>query len=390
MSLNKCISSYATLLMCLILSLSSCTVGYKNDGKEVTWHTWNEGSGHNSRKVAADPKSFEALDDDYGRDAVHAFYEGDIIEGADGSSFKTLGNWYASDDKHVYISGNLINGADAASFKVHRYRLGEDKNDFYNDTTALNVRDKATFEILKYSSGKESSYAKDKYNGYYMNGTVIPGIDYHTFHPVDVESWQDRCYAADKNKVYYYGEVVPMADPATFKVIDFAIGQDKNRTYKGKVPTQIKDYTKLEKVGPVMYNDGTNIYDLNFKILPDVDVATFEHIEDNWYKDKNKVWWMSKPLPGANPQTFMPVEVSSYRSISGKKDPFSGGDFNFGKDDKHVFYQDSIIVGADPMSFEKIDFHDGDSWTVFDKNKVYQGKDSPNRRKYLKKKYGKR
>ncbi len=42
------------------------------------------------------------------------------------------------------------------------------------------------------------------------------------------------------------------------------------------------------------------------------------------------------------------------------------------------------------MSFEKIDFHDGDSWTVFDKNKVYQGKDSPNRRKYLKKKYGKR
>ncbi len=121
--------------MCLVLNLSSCTVGYKNDGKEVTWHTWNEGNGHNSRKVAADPNSFEALEDDYGRDAVHAFYEGDIIEGADGSSFKTLGNWYASDDKHVYISGNLIKGADASSFKVHRYRLGEDKNDFYNDTT---------------------------------------------------------------------------------------------------------------------------------------------------------------------------------------------------------------------------------------------------------------
>ena len=89
MSLNKYISFYATLLMCLVLNLSSCTVGYKNDGKEVTWHTWNEGNGHNSRKVAADPNSFEALEDDYGRDAVHAFYEGDIIEGADGSSFKT-------------------------------------------------------------------------------------------------------------------------------------------------------------------------------------------------------------------------------------------------------------------------------------------------------------
>lgn len=29
-----------------ILILTSCTAGYKNDGKEVTWHTWNEGSGH--------------------------------------------------------------------------------------------------------------------------------------------------------------------------------------------------------------------------------------------------------------------------------------------------------------------------------------------------------
>lgn len=26
-----------------ILILTSCTTGYKNDGKEVTWHTWNEG-----------------------------------------------------------------------------------------------------------------------------------------------------------------------------------------------------------------------------------------------------------------------------------------------------------------------------------------------------------
>jgi hypothetical protein len=54
-----------------------------------------------------------------------------------------------------------------------------------------------------------------------------------------------------------------------------------------------------------------------------------------------------------------------------------------------VFYQDSIIPGADAASFEKIDFPDGDSWTVFDRNHVYQGKDSPKLREYLKKKYGK-
>lgn len=63
-------------------------------------------------------------------------------------------------------------------------------------------------------------------------------------------------------------------------------------------------------------------------------------------------------------------------------------DFNYGKDDKHVFCRDSIIPGADAASFEKVDFPDGDSWTVFARNRVYQGKDSPKLRKYLKKKYG--
>lgn len=137
-----------------------------------------------------------------------------------------------------------------------------------------------------------------------------------------------------------------------------------------------------------MYADGENVYDRDFHILPDADVRTFEHIEQNWYKDKSHVWWDNKMLKDADPKTFTPVQVSSYRS--GKIDPMSGGDFNYGKDEKFVFCRDSIICGADPASFEKIDFPDGNSWTVFDRNRVYQGKDSPKLREYLKKKYGKR
>ena len=80
--------------------------------------------------------------------------------------------------------------------------------------------------------------------------------------------------------------------------------------------------------------------------------------------------------------TFRPVPVTSGSG-------HLGTDFNYGKDDRHVFWNDSIIQGADPESFEKRDFPDGDSWTVFDRNRVYQGKDSPKLREYLKKKYGK-
>ena len=77
-------------------------------------------------------------------------------------------------------------------------------------------------------------------------------------------------------------------------------------------------------------------------------------------------------------KTFQPVPAGGF-----------GGDFNYGKDDKHVFWNDSIIQGADPGSFEKMTFPDGDSWTVFDRNRIYEGKDSPKLREYLKKKYGK-
>jgi len=377
--------SAASIIM-ILMFLASCSVGYKNDGKEVTWHTWNEGSGHNSWKVNADPESFEVLDDDYGRDKIHAFYRGEIIKGADGGSFRAIGKWYAADKVQVYLSGDLIENADPATFKVHSYYFAEDVSDFYWSGKALNVRDKSTFKLLGESDSWQTKWAKDRYNGYYLDGGVISDIDYETFHPIDAKkNNHSGSYAADKNRVYFMDMIVPEADPLTFKEVAFYIGQDKYRAYKGATPTQIKDYTRLRRLGD-MYADGVNVYDHDFHILPNADAETFEHIERNWYKDKSNVWWDNKMLIGANPKKFVPVQVSSYRN--GKKDPMNGGDFNYGKDEKHVFCQDSLLVGADADSFEKINFPDGDSWTVFDRNRVYQGKDSPKLREYLKKKYG--
>ena len=133
-----------------------------------------------------------------------------------------------------------MEGVDPVSFKIHTYSLTEDKNDFYNNGKALNVRDKSSFEILKDNSGETTSWGKDRYNGYYLNGTVIPNIDYATFHPIDARCpIQSGCYAADKHRVFFMGKEVPGADPATFTEVDFYIGQDRNRAYKGGIPTQI-------------------------------------------------------------------------------------------------------------------------------------------------------
>lgn len=94
--------SFMILLSLTIFLLSSCTTGYENDGKEVRWHTWDEGRGHQSYKVNADPKTFVTLTHDYGKDNVHAFYCGQIIKKADGKTFRAINNSYAYDKNYVY------------------------------------------------------------------------------------------------------------------------------------------------------------------------------------------------------------------------------------------------------------------------------------------------
>lgn len=368
-------------IVLLFITFSSCDVGYKNDGTEVTWRTWNESSGHRSRRIDADPASFEKLKYDYGRDKLHAFYEGNIIGEADGSTFHVLDEWYAVDKSHVFRAGKLVEHAAPSSFKVHSYYLAEDSSDFFWKGRKLNVHDKSSFKLLGKADSWRTSWAKDRNNGYYLNGSVIYGIDYDTFHPVEVRKNGLSNYAADKYRVFYIDKEVPGADPATFEEIDFAIGKDKNRIYHKANPTQVTDYTKLSPIGRLMYSDDKNIYDNNLNIIPDADISTFKNVSDNWYKDKNHVWWSNKLLENANPKTFHPISVT-YNS---------GGvysDFNYGKDEKNVFYQDSIIIGADPLTFEKREFPDRLGWTVFDCNRVYEGKDSPYLREYLKKKYG--
>lgn len=42
-----------------------------------------------------------------------------------------------------------------------------------------------------------------------------------------------------------------------------------------------------------------------------------------------------------------------------------------------------------PNSFEIIDFPDAESWTIFDKNRIYSGNKTPQLQEYLIKMYGK-
>jgi len=135
-----------------------------------------------------------------------------------------------------------------------------------------------------------------------------------------------------------------------------------------------------------MFTDGVHLYNDDLQTFDEADINTFHHVCGNWYADKQHVWWQETVVPGADVESFEPIYSSSFRT--GRKEQASDCDFNYGKDARHVYYRDSIISGADPASFEKIDFAIPEvSWTVFDKNRIYEGENTEALQKYLNKPY---
>lgn len=370
------------IVILFTLILFSCESGYKNDGKKVTYYWWNEGSGHGSKVIDADPATFEDLGDDYARDAHHAFREGEIIEGADGATFRYLGKCYAVDANHVFCYDTIMSTADPKTFKVHSYYFTEDAKDYYWCGHAIHVADRNSFVFLgNIDDYLETTWAKDRINGYFLRGSKpVPLADYESFHSIEHNEVTSGAYAADKVNVYYKDRVVEGADPATFREVEFYVGQDKYRTYYEGNPMNVKDFSKLVHVGE-MYTDGRQVYDYQMRVFKDADASTFRQLGRNWYVDRQHVWWRTNLVKEADVNTFEPVYCCSF--YDGKLDRLIA-DFNYGKDAYHVFYRDSIIVGSDPRTFEKIDFRDGNSWTVFDKKHIYEGVNSESLKKYLK------
>lgn len=380
---------YLTVVASFVaMMLASCETGsgYRNDGKQVTWHSWDEGNGHRVFVVDADPSTFEDLGDGYARDAQHVFLEGDIIKGADGKTFKYLEKRYAIDANHVFHYDTIMTVADLKSFKVHGWFLAEDKKDFYWNGNAIHVADKKTFFIFGDENDWDTRWAKDKENAYCMGYAPVPLADFESFHPIGHE--KNGClsgyYAADKYRVYYQDHFVDGADPETFAEIEFEVGQDRNRVYKEWKATEIKDFNQLSQIGN-FYSDGMHIYTSELELFEVADPKTFRQIEESsWYVDKDHVWYNGGLVKDADKSTIQPVRYGTF--YNGEKQLSACS--SYGKDKSYVFYKDSIIPGADPASFEIIDF-DG-SWTVFDKNRIYEGKNSKELQYYLRDKYGRK
>lgn len=206
----------------------------------------------------ADPKSFQALNDNYAKDKDRVWY---------GDTYRKGQEYYLI--KHPRLK---VLDADAATFRYLDYDYARDKSSVFYEGVAFSVKDIATFELI------DRAYARDRVTGYYYQ-RPIPGSDGSSF------AMLGHGYSKDARHVFYstleprgtepIRRSIPVkgAKPDSFKVIDDGYAADASQVYyKAEALTQdVATFTVLQlgyaKTGNVVYHQG--------KAVPGADAASF-------------------------------------------------------------------------------------------------------------------
>ena len=162
--------------------------------------------------VLADSKTFEIINEKYGKDKDKVYYGDYEIYGADPKTFKVVSNGFSTDKNNVYRYWKKLSHVDIESFKIFNGQkdyIGvyfKDKNGVYFSLgeilfEKIDIKIPKSFEILA------DGYAKDK-NNIYFYGEKIENVDIKTFEVLEVDKYGNRNYARDKNNIYYKGNKI--------------------------------------------------------------------------------------------------------------------------------------------------------------------------------------
>ena len=188
--------------------------------------------------------------------------------------------------------------------------------------------------LIFLTSCNEGKYEVKDGTVYYSRWTASFGQQYDELPEVDaatfesVEDWLGR----DATHVYFKDRLVSGADPATIKAEDYPLFCDANDYYYKGAPLHVTDMRSFE------------VIELDDRRM--------------WAKDSRTVYFDSLHVEGANPATFRLL------------------DFLEGKDDRHVFYQDSILPDADPNTYEVLGLYSKDKSHVWYCGHLMEGADA--------------
>lgn len=178
---------------------------------------------------------------------------------------------------------------------------------FYKNPNSLNPTEIKSADPISFRKYKDSfMFAKDLKNVYCFD-KVVNGADLETFVPIKNNDI-DRDYAKDKYSVYYGSDKL-LINADSFQVSFWGI-KDGENVYRSKFIPACDYLCGIEKI------DGA-------------DANSYKNLGNMYSKDRNLVYFGSKVLEDADPNTFVIID----------KDKL------IAKDSGHVFIYDSRIDG---------------------------------------------
>ena len=162
----------------------------------------------------------------------------------------------------------------------------------------------------------------------------------------------------DKNHVYKEGEILEFADPKTFESINEWYWKDKDKVfflsvYGNKCVIENADPKTFEVLKNFWAADKNNVYYID-KTLLNTDIKTLEPIDKDWAKDNQSYYYQHLKVNGLDYKT---AQILSPYYI---------------KDAKQVFFENKLVKDADAKTFKADDFsgfgHDAKNMFYNEKN----------------------
>ena len=323
----------------------------------------------------ADINSFEEVSKEYYRDKNNVFYydnyDGDVkrVKGADAKTFEAIEGYALGKDKNaVYDKGKMIKGLDPVTFEDLNGDFYKDKNGVFYEGMLMKGIDSKSFEpFVNYT------HVKDK-NGIYAfyqkeNEVVVekveisPEIDLKTLQPI--ENYSE--YSKDKNNVYYHFQKIEGADIKTFEPEGYSIGKDKVGVYYETHKVNGVDVNSFEVLKNDFFKDKNNVYYKNKK-LEIFKPKNFEVIDYSLVKQNEDLYYFTEDEN--NNTKFVPLESKNVDI-----DTFQILDDDYAKDKNNTYYKGKIFKEADSKTLDKYYNENDNGYKIRDKKKVYKIKE---------------
>ena len=218
------------------------------------------------------------------------------LAGADPASFKAFDVTYAKDRSTAYFDGHAISGADATTFDVlGRSGFAKDRSHVYQLDRPISD-DPAHFQLLDGGLSKDSSAV------YWTDGDVLSDDPAHF---AIVSNTDHYLFTKDSRTIQVNGKPIAGADPATFRVLQGAYGQDAGNVYYFSDPVR------------------------------NADAPSFRPLDGPYASDVHRIYWMGKAIDGADPATFQVLNAA----------------FECSADAEHAYYRQTVIAYAKPRNF---------------------------------------